>query len=86
MWATYVWPAKLNTTVAVRYVGKAFDNASNTVVLGAYTLVDLRASYPLSETVELYGRVENLTDEAYETTAGNGSPGRAGYVGVRARF
>ncbi|MDB5452185.1 MAG: TonB-dependent receptor [Caulobacteraceae bacterium] len=86
VWATYVWPAKVSTTLAVRYVGESFDNPSNSTVLAAYTLVDLRASYPVSQRLEVYGRVENLTDEAYQTTRGYGSPGRAAYAGVRARF
>jgi vitamin B12 transporter len=86
LWATYVRTGGLSTTAAVRYVGEAFDDASNVFELDSYTLVDLRASYPVSETVELYGRVENLTDEDYETVRNYGSPGRSGFVGVRARF
>jgi vitamin B12 transporter len=46
----------------------------------------LRASWQVSETIELYGRVENLTDEDYETARGYGTPGRGAFVGVRARF
>jgi hypothetical protein len=67
--ATYVWPFRLTTTVAVQYAGESFDNASNSTRLEPYTLVDLRASYPVNDTVEIYGRVENVGDEQYETTA-----------------
>jgi len=84
--ATYVWPFRLSTTVAVRYAGESFDNASNTTRLDAYTLVDLRASYPVNDTVEIYGRVENVGDEKYATTANYGVAGRGTFVGVRARF
>jgi vitamin B12 transporter len=84
--ATYVWPFRLSTTVAVQYAGESFDSASNATRLDSYTLVDLRASYPLNDTVEIYGRVENVGDETYETTRGYGTAGRGTFVGVRARF
>lgn len=84
--ATYVWPFRLSTTVAVQYAGESFNNASNSVRLEPYTLVDLRASYPVTDTVEIYGRVENLGDETYQTTTDYGSAGRGTFVGVRARF
>ncbi len=40
----------------------------------------------VSDTVELFGRVENLFDEDYQTAAGYGTPGRGAYIGARARF
>ena len=82
----YVWPFGLSTTIAVQHVGDSFDNASNATRLDAYTLVDLRASYPINETLEVYGRVENAGDETYATTANYGVAGRGTFVGVRARF
>ena len=82
----YVWPFGLSTSVAVQHVGDSFDNASNATRLDAYTLVDLRASYPINETLEVYGRVENAGDETYATTANYGVAGRGAFVGVRARF
>ncbi|MDB5457342.1 MAG: TonB-dependent receptor [Caulobacter sp.] len=84
--ATYVWPIGLTTTVAARHVGKTFDNAANTTVVKAYTVVDLRASYPINDTLEMFGRVENATDEVYQTIRNYGSPGRGAFVGLRARF
>ena len=84
--ATYEWPFGLSTSVAVQHVGDSFDNASNATRLDGYTLVDLRASYPIDETLEVYGRVENVGDEVYETTRGYGVAGRGAVVGVRARF
>ena len=82
----YVWPFGLSTSVAVQHAGDSFDNASNAARLEGYTLVDLRASYPINETLEVYGRVENVGDEVYETTRNYGVAGRGTFVGVRARF
>lgn len=84
--ATYVWPVGLSTSVAVQHAGASFDNASNATRLDSYTLVDLRASYPINETLEVYGRIENVGDEVYETTRNYGVAGRGTFVGVRARF
>lgn len=84
--ASWRWSDAVTTSAAVRYVGEAFNNDANTVVMDAYTLVDLRASWQVNDTVELYGRVENLFDEDYETAAGYGTPGQGAFVGVRARF
>jgi len=83
---TYTWPVRLATTVAARFAGDSFDDAANTRRLDGYTLVDFRASYPLNDKVEVYGRVENLTDKAYQTTYQFGTVGRAVYAGVRAGF
>ncbi|WP_312163828.1 TonB-dependent receptor domain-containing protein [Phenylobacterium sp.] len=84
--ATYTWANKASLGGSIRYVGDSFDNAANSYVLQSYTLLDLRASYPLNDTFELYGRVENAFDDDYETTRNYGSPGRGLYAGVRARF
>ncbi|MDO9430934.1 MAG: TonB-dependent receptor, partial [Phenylobacterium sp.] len=84
--STYTWSNDATLGAAIRYVGASFDNAANSYVLQSYTLVDLRASYPVNETFEVYGRVENAFDDSYETTRNYGSPGRGAYVGVRAKF
>ena len=83
---SYLWPIKLTTAVAVRYASSSFDDAANTILLKAYTLVDLRASYPLTPHLEVYGRIENLANTWYETAYQYGTLGRAGYVGLRATF
>jgi vitamin B12 transporter len=54
--------------------------------LPAYTVVKLSASWAVTPTVEVLGRIENLLDEQYETTFRYGTAGRSGYLGVRARF
>ncbi|CAN5311552.1 TonB-dependent receptor [soil metagenome] len=83
---SYVWPFGLTTGVVVQYAGDSFDSASNAYTLQSYTLVDLRVSYPIDDNLEIYGRVENVGDETYETTRNYGSAGRGTFVGVRARF
>jgi len=84
--ATYRWPVGLSTTVAVRYVGQTYNNEANTVPVSAYATVDLRASYPINETLEVYGRIENALDKDYQTVLNYGAPGRGAFLGLRARF
>jgi vitamin B12 transporter len=83
---TYTWPVKLATGVAMHYAGERFDDADNTELVKGYVLWDLRASYPVTEHIEVYGRIENLFDKHYETILNYGQLGRAAYGGVRARF
>ncbi|ATQ43572.1 TonB-dependent receptor plug domain-containing protein [Caulobacter mirabilis] len=84
--ATWAWTPDVSTTASLRYVGETFDNATNTVKVDAYSVVDLRASWQVNDTVELYGRVENLFDEDYQRVRNYGTPGRGAFVGLRARF
>ena len=53
------------------------------VKVGAYTVVNLAASYQLNETVELTGRIVNLFDETYQEVIGYGTPERSYYAGLR---
>ncbi|WP_115366440.1 TonB-dependent receptor plug domain-containing protein [Alteripontixanthobacter maritimus] len=70
----------------IRLVGDSFDRADNILRLDGYEMVTLRAALPVGEKLELFGRIENLFDEQYQTAAGYGTAGRGGFAGVRARF
>lgn len=56
------------------------------VVLPSFTLVNLAASFDIDEHVEIYGRVENLTDEDYYEVFAFPTDGRAAYIGARVKF
>ncbi|MEG3662759.1 TonB-dependent receptor plug domain-containing protein [Celeribacter halophilus] len=51
-----------------------------------YTLFNASLSYDLTDTVQLYLRADNLTDEDYETVGGYNTPGRSAYLGLKASF
>ena len=82
----YRWAFGLSTGATISHVSRSFDNPGHTKQLGDYVLVDLRAAMPVTDAIELYGRIENLFDERYQTAAGFGQPGRAAYAGVRLRY
>jgi vitamin B12 transporter len=83
---TYASPPHLSAAIALRYAGRSFDDAIAPTWLGGYVRVDVRVDYPIRAGLELYGRVENVTDKHYETTYEYGTLGRVGYVGIRATF
>ena len=82
----YDWAFGLKTGATITHVDASFDNDSNTRKLAGYVLVDLRAALPLTRTLELYGRIENLFNAQYETSFLYGTPRRAAYAGVRLAF
>lgn len=84
--ADYDWSFGLSTGATVTLVGDSFDNAANSVRLDGYALAGVRASLPIGQNLELYGRVDNLFDADYATAAGFGTYGRAAYGGVRVSF
>lgn len=84
--ADYAWSFGLSTGATVTSVGDSFDDAANLRRLDGYALVGVRASLPIGERLEIYGRIDNLTDEAYATAYGYSTYGRSAYGGVRVRF
>jgi vitamin B12 transporter len=84
--AVYRWGVPLTMSVTLRYAGPSFDDAANDIKLGGYVLADVRASYAVSRSLEIYARVENLTGKHYETEYQYGTLSRSAYAGVRAGF
>lgn len=73
------------------YVGKRTDLdfdafPARRVTLDDYVLVDARAAYRLTETVEAFGRVSNLFDADYQDVIGYATLGRTVAAGIRVRF
>jgi vitamin B12 transporter len=56
------------------------------VILPSFTLVNLAASYDIDDHVEVFARVENLTDEDYYEVFGFPTQPRAAYAGARVKF
>ncbi len=80
-------------TLVARYVGESRDLAfidpsfvPVRVRLDDFLLVNLNADLRLTERLELFGRIENLTGEVYETVFSFRNPGRAVTFGARARL
>jgi vitamin B12 transporter len=79
-------PAGWSLGATLAHVSSSFDNASNSQRLPGYVTADIRGSWPVTQRLEIYGRVTNLFDEVYETARLYGQPGRQAVVGLRARL
>lgn len=81
----YALPFGLDLGVAVRWSGKAYDNAANSIRFAPYALVDLRAEVDAGP-MRLFARVENLFDKDHMTAWRYGTLGRSIHAGIRGRF
>lgn len=87
---------RLRLTASAVFNGEQLDNDfrnffSNGFVaerteLDSYAVVNLGASYKITDALEVYMRLENVLDEDYEQLLGYASPGRGTFAGVRFNF
>ena len=80
------WQATGSLTISaeVNYTGARPDSSGNR--LASYIVADLRTAYDITEHFQIYGRIDNLFDEKYEQIFGYGTPGIAGYGGIRVKI
>ncbi len=81
--------ADLQCNVELIYVGKKDDknfSSGSRLQLGAYQLINVAASYRVTNFAELYTRINNLLDKRYEEVYGYGIPGISAYFGVHLDF
>ncbi len=64
-------------------VGITGSRPDGGAALPAYALANLNTAYRLADSVELYGRVDNLFDRTYQTATGYNQPPRGFFAGVR---
>ena len=76
---------RVSADVTLNFVGDRLDGFPQATVKD-YTLINASVSYALTDQSSIYLRVENLTDEEYQTAAGFGTSDRAVFVGLRAAF
>ncbi|MBN1382782.1 MAG: TonB-dependent receptor [Deltaproteobacteria bacterium] len=77
---------KLNVNVNARYTGKRYRDKSNINTMPDYTLLNLSASYDVTQRFRVFGRIDNLTDENYNSMYEYGEPGIGFYGGVTLTF
>lgn len=85
-WITPLHGLSVGGDITFASASRDLDPGLSPVRLEGYAIGTLRASIPVNEHFELYGRIENVTDEKYQTVYGYNTQGRAAFVGVRARI
>jgi len=83
--ATVTWrpAAGLSLGLSFGFVGKRFDDSGHFTPLGSAAKFNLFGGCRIANGIELFGRIENLSNDRTEPVAGYGAPGRAFYAGVR---
>lgn len=78
---------RLSVNAFYRISSDSIDELFGTPVsLDDFEVLDITASYKLSEQFEIYGRLENALNNNYQEVADFVSPDRASYVGIRLNF
>ena len=78
------WNGRLSVNLFLHVSRDAVDGLGEQ--LDDYEILNLTASYRVRDSLEIYGRVENLTDAEYEMVPTYNTPGAAGYTGLRYSF
>lgn len=68
------------------YFGPFPFTAAERVALDEYWLINASASYKVAPGMEIFGRIENLMNEKYQEIYGFGTPGIAGFGGIKLTF
>ena len=74
---------RFSGALEAQHIADVMDGSTK---LDDYTLFNASLSYDLTDTVQLYLRADNLTDEDYETVSGYNTAGRSAYLGLKASF
>ena len=78
---------RLNLNAFLRVSRDAIDEENGAIVpRDDFEVLDATGAYSLTDSIQLYGRIENVLDEDYREVAGYFTPGRAAYVGIRVQF
>jgi len=78
---------KLSLNAFYRVSRNAIDEVFGSPVdLDDFEVLDITASFKVSDEIEVYARLENAFDENYQEVGDFVSPDRASYVGIRLNF
>jgi vitamin B12 transporter len=58
-------------------------NGNSIKTLDSYTLVNVSASYDITNCIQVYGRIDNVFDTEYEEAWGYATPGVSAYAGIK---
>lgn len=88
MTLAYQPTSRFRSQLQWRLYSSRFDNNFNVypperAALGGYGIVDLSMSYQVSNSVELFSRIDNLFDQEYQEVLGFGTMGAAAYGGLK---
>ncbi len=77
---------RANINITYSYIGSRKDSDSSTVVLSPYVKLDLAVSFKIIDSIQIFARVENLTDSKYQEAYWYYSPGINAYGGINIKI
>jgi len=77
---SYQFTDKFSADLGINYVGERFDVGY--IELDDYILVNISASYQLTDRFSVYGRIENVFDEEYVVVTDYDTDPLSAYIGV----
>lgn len=75
----------LTSNIALRYIGKQYEDQANDNKLDDYTLVDLGLNYNINKITSIYGGVDNIFDKKVDERV-NINVGTYYFAGVKVNF
>lgn len=71
---------RANINIGILNNGEDLDTSSR--LIKEYTLINLAGSFDVNKYLNLYGKIDNLTNQVYQSPIGFFSSGIAGYAGI----
>ncbi len=72
------------SSLSATYNGKELDRGN--IEIDGWVRIDLRLSYDINDSVQIYGRMDNIFNKEYQHVTGYGTADRSVYAGVRVNF
>jgi vitamin B12 transporter len=79
---TYTGIRDFTATLSAVVIGARYNNDAATDLLPPYARFDLYGSYRMSDTLTVFGRVENLLNAQYQEVTGYNAPGSSVFAGL----
>lgn len=79
---TYTGIANFETTLSAIIIGERYNDDEGTDLLPPYARFDLYAGYRLSDSLKVFGRIENLLNAQYQEVTGYNVPGLSVFAGL----
>ncbi|MBU1121822.1 MAG: TonB-dependent receptor [Candidatus Omnitrophica bacterium] len=77
---------KGNINLTTSYIGHSWDDTANTVKIKPYAKIDLYTSYNLTDTFQIFGKIDNLFNKTYQQVRGYANSGISFYAGGKIKF
>jgi iron complex outermembrane receptor protein len=83
--ASWKW-RKFKFHLSAQHVSELYTQVAPQAVKESYTLIHSRAALAISESADVFVKLENLTDQDYEINSGYPMPGFVAFVGFNVHF